>query len=126
MYRYIYRFLQAVPTDTIQVIFHNVQSFLKHAPDINSDPIVKSSHIALFVETWSSKSDSDLALQGFEVKARIDGPLNNQVNRGWGSALFVRSDGTLQDESDRCRCYCNDSPGGGHCECIELKLSGVE
>ncbi|XP_043472427.1 uncharacterized protein LOC122505072 [Leptopilina heterotoma] len=78
-----YRFLRNVPNDIIQIIFHNVQSLCKHVDDIDSDPIIKASHVLFFVETWSCELHN-FHLNGFSEMIRINGPSEKNSNPGWG------------------------------------------
>ncbi|XP_046974744.1 uncharacterized protein LOC124541014 [Vanessa cardui] len=113
------------PGDEIQIIFHNVQSLRKHLLDVKADCIIHSSHITLFVETWGSRSDN-FELEGFEQVCRIDGPNVLNANPGRGAIAYINCNYVNELDDGSNKGLFIDSPGGGHCECLQFKAFGVQ
>ncbi|GBP43097.1 ATP-dependent DNA helicase PIF1 [Eumeta japonica] len=93
-----FKFLQTPEDNAVQIVFHNVQSLRKHFSDVIIDPIIHSSHAALFVETWGCRRDT-FELDGFYEVCRVDGPAVSNANPGWGSIAYVCTEPSVR-ESD--------------------------
>lgn len=87
----MFSFLHETGTsNTMQLIFHNIQSFCLHKDQIAGDQCYVSSDFILLAETWTLSSDVLKISSFFTPVSRVDCP--NSRPRAYGCWCLVKNE----------------------------------
>jgi exonuclease III len=88
-----FEFLRIVPSNTIQIVSHNVQSIRKHIRTICNDKVFTESHILQFQEIWATADEK------FEIPNTIETQRNNISGKpaARGTIIYLKFNDSIRD-----------------------------
>lgn len=88
-----FQFLHESQPKKLKILYHNIQSLIKHHRLVTSDDVFTNSDILIFAETWTSISD-DIQIPGFKKISTTDA---DNLRKPKGVTIYIRNE--LADEA---------------------------